>query len=71
MDDSTDIVEWQYVIEALGRLKVPEAVDRLVDALGYELVSKEAATALGQIGDPRTVPALPRLEGPPSICCAP
>ena len=61
MDDSTGILEWQYVIDVLGRLKVPEAVDLLVDELDSKYLSEEAATALGRIGDPRAVPALAAL----------
>jgi len=61
MDDATGILEWQCVIDALGRLKVPEAVDLLVDELDSEYLSEEAATALGRIGDLRAVPPLVAL----------
>jgi HEAT repeat protein len=54
-------LEWQYLTDALGRLKALEAVDFFIDALAYPYLAEGAATALGQIGDQRAVPALAEL----------
>jgi len=54
----------EYAIDALGMLKAPEAVDALIDALEIESLREDTANALGDIGDPRAVPALAALLEP-------
>jgi HEAT repeats len=53
----------EYAIEALGTLQASEAVGPLISALEIENLSVRelAAYALGDIGDPRAVPALASL----------
>lgn len=58
---SGDVLEWQCLTDALGRLKALEAVDVFVEALAYPYLAEGAATALGGIADPRAVPALAGL----------
>jgi HEAT repeat protein len=58
---SGEILEWQYLTDALGRLKAFDAVDVFIEALAYPYLAEGAATALGQIGDQRAVPALAEL----------
>jgi HEAT repeat protein len=58
-----------YVIDALGLIADPRAVDLLVRALDYwEIdVRKAARTALGRIGEPAVLPLLGVLRDSPSI----
>ena len=59
--------DWESLTDALGRLRAQEAVDFFIDALGSPHLAEGAANALGQIRDPRAVPALAAaLEGMPS-----
>jgi HEAT repeat protein len=52
-------------INALGQLKAKEAVEPLIDIAtddsGEPFLSKKAIQALGEIGDPRAVPALVKM----------
>ena len=56
--------DFQYVSEALGTLKATEAIEPLIVALEAEDYREMAAAALGEIGDPRAVPALAALLEP-------
>jgi HEAT repeat protein len=58
-----DLRDAEYAIQALGTLQASEAVGPLISALEIESVSVRelAAYALGDIGDPRAVPALGSL----------
>ena len=56
-------VELETVASALGELRAREAVNALVAALVVDEFFESSAYALGDIGDPRAVPALaPLLE---------
>jgi HEAT repeat protein len=48
----------QASARALGRIKDPDSVGALIQALDYEYVGSYAAQALGEIGDPGAVEAL-------------
>lgn len=58
---SGDIVEWQCLSDALGRLRARAAAGFFIEALEFPYLAEEAATALGRIGDPRAVPPLEAL----------
>jgi HEAT repeat protein len=65
---SGDIVEWQYLSDAIGRLKARDAVDFFIEALEFPYLAEEAATALGRIDDPGAVPgSRPFWNGCPRI----
>lgn len=62
--DSSHLETQLAAIVALGELQIPEAVDDLVDiAEGHtnNFMVKNAAKALGNIGDAKAIPALVRL----------
>jgi hypothetical protein len=54
----------EYTSEALSELKAEEAVEPLIAALEVEESREEVAHALGDLGDPRAVPALAALLEP-------
>jgi HEAT repeat protein len=58
-------------IRSLGRMKAREAVAPVIEALSHEVsnVRKESAIALGEIGDPKAIPALEkaRLDADPDV----